>query len=453
MGDLVSGMTKQKQTEGGLRSGGVRVLARAEHPISRADISPHALKVLYRLHHAGFQAYLVGGAVRDLLLGRRPKDFDIGTDARPQQVRQLFRNARIIGRRFRLAMITFADEIVEVATFRRSPEPPDMEDGETADALAPAVEGDEYGTPEEDAWRRDFTVNGLFYNIDDFAVVDHVGGLADLERRVIRTIGDARQRFGEDPVRMMRAVEYAARLGFRLDDDAADAIFELHSEIRRAAPARIAYELGESLKGGSAEPIFRGLEAVGLLENIAPSAHLAVQSHDDVRLWPLLAAADRAVRAGERPPEEALVGLLLLPLFTPTLDAAVASGLAGGEAERAARALWEPVAVRLVFSHYRSHLLRHGFYLLARMLAVPRSGKQAMRLMRNEGFDVASWLARFLAAGCERFRPAVERWQGAAERVVKGLPPVSDEAPRPSGVAHRRRRRRGRRPAAKGSPQ
>ena len=216
---------------------------------------------------------------------------------------------------------------------------------------------------------------------------------------------------------MMRAVEYAARLGFRLDDDAADAIFELHSEIRRAAPARIAYELGESLKGGSAEPIFRGLEAVGLLENIAPTAHLAVQSHDDVRLWPLLAAADKAVRAGERPPEEALVGLILLPLFTPTLDAASANGLAGGEAEREARALWEPVAMRLVFSHYRSHLLRHGYYLLARMLAVPRSGKQVLRLMRHEAFDVASWLARFLAAGCERFRPAVERWQGAAERV------------------------------------
>ena len=113
--------------------------------------------------------------------------------------------------------------------------------------------------------------------------------------------------------------------------------------------------------------------------------------------------------------------------------------------------MWEPVAVRLVFSHYRSHLLRHGFYLLARMLAVPRSGKQVMRVMRHEAFDVASWLARFLAAGCERFRPAVERWRGAAERVVAGLPPVSDEAPRPSGGGHRRRRRRGRRPSAKRS--
>ncbi|HNX49236.1 MAG TPA: hypothetical protein PLS53_05085 [Thermoanaerobaculaceae bacterium] len=448
MGDLVPGMTKQKQTEGVLRPDVVRVLRRAEHSLSRADISPHALKVLYRLHHAGFQAYLVGGAVRDLLLGRRPKDFDIGTDARPQQVRQLFRNARIIGRRFRLAMITFADEIVEVATFRRSPEPPDMEDGETADALAPTVEGDEYGTPEEDAWRRDFTVNGLFYNIDDFAVIDHVGGLADLERRVIRTIGEPRRRFGEDPVRMMRAVEYAARLGFRLDDETADAIFELHSEIRRAAPARIAYELGESLKGGSAEPIFRGLEAAGLLENLAPSAHEAAQRPGELRLWPLLASADKSVRAGERPPEEALVGLLLLPLFAPSLAAAVVTGLVGGETEREARQVWEPVALRLVFSHYRVHLLRHGFYLLARMLAVPRSGKQVVRLMRHEAYEVAGWLARFLADGSEQFRPAVERWWGAVDRVVAGLPPVSEEAQRAPAKGRPRRRRRGRRPAA-----
>jgi poly(A) polymerase len=157
-----------------------RVLARADHTISRDSISENALKVLYRLHRSGFLAYLVGGAVRDLLLGRQPKDFDVGTNARPQQVRQLFRNARLIGRRFRLARIAFAGEIVEVATFRRSPEPPEMEEGETTDVLAPIADAEEYGTPEEDAWRRDFTINGLFYNIADFRVIDHVGGLDDL---------------------------------------------------------------------------------------------------------------------------------------------------------------------------------------------------------------------------------------------------------------------------------
>lgn len=428
------------------------MLARAEHSLSRSLISPHALKVLYRLHHAGFLAYLVGGAVRDLLLGRRPKDFDIGTNARPQQVRQLFRNARVIGRRFRLVMVTFADEVVEVATFRRSPEPPDMEDGETADALAPAVEGEEFGTPEEDAWRRDFTVNGLFYSIADFSVIDHVGGLADLDRGVIRSIGPPRQRFGEDPVRMMRAVEYAARLGFAIDPDAADAIGELRSEIRRAAPARIAYELGESLKGGAAESIFRGLDEAGLLELIAPEMSAAAGVHGDVCLWRLLGAGDAAVRAGKRPSEDALVALLLLPLFVPCLERALDTGLAGGDSEREARELWAGVALRLCFSHYRTHLLRNGYYLLARMLAAPRSAKQVVRIMRHEAHEVATWMASFLASTSERFRPALERWQGAADRVAAGLPPFPEGGEAPAGPPRRRRRRhrRGKRPAVVG---
>jgi len=290
------------------------VLERAAHPISRKRISESAIKVLYRLHRSGFLAYMVGGAVRDLLLNRRPKDFDIGTNARPQQVRQLFRNARLIGRRFRLARVAFGTEIVEVATFRRSPEPPEMEDGETADVLAEAPEVDEYGTPHEDALRRDFTVNGLFYNVADFTVIDHVNGLADLRAGVIRTIGPARGRFGEDPVRMMRAVEYAARLGFRLDDELAEALDGLHGEIHRAAPARIGYELGESLKGGQALPIFRGLEEHGLLLHIVPEAHAALSRRSDGLLWRLLAVADQAVRRGDRVPEEALLGTLFLPV-------------------------------------------------------------------------------------------------------------------------------------------
>ena len=282
-------------SETGTRRVEPRVLARAEHTISRAGMSPNALKVLYRLHGAGFLAYLVGGAVRDLLLGRKPKDFDIGTNARPQQVRQCFRNSRVIGRRFRLVLVRFASEIVEVATFRRSPEPPETEEGETADVLAPTPEVDEYGTPEEDAWRRDFTVNGLFYNVADFSVIDHVGGLADLDAGVIRTIGPPRVRFDEDPVRMMRAVEYAARLGFRLDDELAEAAGAMHSEIRRAAPARIAYELLESLKGGSALRIFRGLDESSILGHIVPEAR--ARSADARRGGPLVAAG-RAPTSG-----------------------------------------------------------------------------------------------------------------------------------------------------------
>ncbi|MBD3853662.1 MAG: polynucleotide adenylyltransferase PcnB, partial [Acidobacteria bacterium] len=213
-----------------------RILTRPEHKLSRKDLSQEAIKVLYRLNRSGYAAYLVGGSVRDLLLGRRPKDFDVATNARPQEIRRLFRNSRIIGRRFRLVHVFFKGEIIEVATFRASPEPPetpdDWEEAEeeaaeeeaVTDPPRPRVQEDVYGTPAEDARRRDFTINALFYNIADFSIIDHVGGIEDLERGIIRTIGDPDERFVEDPVRMMRALEYAARLGFEIDPQTAEAI-------------------------------------------------------------------------------------------------------------------------------------------------------------------------------------------------------------------------------------
>src|SRR2546426_12342683 len=193
-----------------------RVISREEHSLSRRDVDPDALKVLYRLRQGDHIAYLVGGSVRDLLLSRRPKDFDIGTDAHPSALRRLFRNCRLIGRRFRLAHILFADgKVIEVATFRRRPEP--------ADPSAPELlmtSDNTFGTAREDALRRDFTINGLFYNIADYSVIDYVGGLEDLEAGLVRTIGDPEIRFREDPVRMMRAVEFASRLGYAITPDA-----------------------------------------------------------------------------------------------------------------------------------------------------------------------------------------------------------------------------------------
>ena len=207
------------------------VLARPEHRLSRRGISSYALKVLYRLHHSGYLAYLVGGGVSDLLLGGRPKDFDVVTNARPQEIRRLFRNSRVIGRRFRLVHVVFRDEIVEVSTFRASPEPPespeDWEDsGEPHEEPVVEARGEEevFGTPAEDARRRDFTVNALFYDISDFSIIDFVGGIRDLEARVLRTIGPAEQRFVEDPVRMMRALEYSVRLAFELEPETAAAL-------------------------------------------------------------------------------------------------------------------------------------------------------------------------------------------------------------------------------------
>src|SRR5512140_2246225 len=231
------------------------VVARADHSLSRRDIDPDALKVLYRLKDANYIAYLVGGSVRDLLLGRRPKDFDLGTSAHPYQVKRLFRNCWIIGRRFRLAHVKFGTKIIEVATFRRQlppigdesgPEPVDA-DFAGSDPRAPGVDNRQgtdlmsprdllihhdntFGTPEEDAFRRDFTVNALFYDIATFSVVDYVGGLEDLNERVIRTIGEPGLRFREDPVRMLRAVAQAARLGFTIDRDTVEAIHALRGE-------------------------------------------------------------------------------------------------------------------------------------------------------------------------------------------------------------------------------
>jgi len=195
-----------------LSLGSPRILSRAEHSISRAQISKNALNVLYGLHKAGYEACLVGGGVRDLLLGATPKDFDIATNASPEQVRATFRNSRLIGRRFRLAHVYYGPEIIEVATYRASHDKAEDDDDARLDGDR-ILRDNVYGTREEDVIRRDFTINALYYRIEDFALIDHVGALEDIEQRRLRTIGDAEQRYREDPVRMLRAVRLAAKLG------------------------------------------------------------------------------------------------------------------------------------------------------------------------------------------------------------------------------------------------
>ncbi|HEX7769565.1 MAG TPA: polynucleotide adenylyltransferase PcnB, partial [Dokdonella sp.] len=204
--------------------GAFHVIPRAQHTLSRKSISSGALRVLYRLHEAGFRACLVGGAVRDLLLGGHPKDFDIATNATPEEVRALFRNCRLIGRRFRLAHVVFGREIVEVATFRGG-----ADDGSGDRHLVDGrlVRDNVYGSIEEDAIRRDFTVNALYYDIADFSVLDAVGGMQDLQQRVLRLIGDPVQRYREDPVRMLRAARLAAKLDFQIAPETAAPFAEL----------------------------------------------------------------------------------------------------------------------------------------------------------------------------------------------------------------------------------
>src|SRR5512136_675087 len=283
-----------------------RILPRPEHTVSRKAIDADALKILYRLKNHGFVAYLVGGGVRDLLLGRKPKDFDIGTSAHPQQVKRLFKNCFIVGRRFRLCHVRFGKKIVEVSTFRRQAEPEGEETLIRRDNT--------FGTPEEDAFRRDFTVNALFYDIATFSIIDYVGGLADLRAGVVRTIGDPDVRFREDPVRMLRAVALASRLGFTVDPPTDQAIRRHRLEIGRSAPARLLEEYYKILRAGASESTFRRLVEVGLLESISPELHGRARD----ALWESLAALDHYRRRFESTPSTLsnaiLLGCLLVPL-------------------------------------------------------------------------------------------------------------------------------------------
>jgi len=260
------------------------VIPRADHSISRDQIDPDALKVLYRLRKFNHQAYLVGGGVRDLLLGRAPKDFDIGTSAQPNEIKRIFRNCWIIGRRFRLAHVKFGPKTIEVATFRRQLPPNELaaveaEDERAAEAHAaagtkaqrrPIRRDNTFGTAEEDAFRRDFTINALFYDIATFSVIDYVGGMEDLREGVIRSIGDPDERIIEDPVRMLRAIAFTSRLGFTLDPPVQRAIKRHKTEIGNASPARMIEELYKLLRSGFAAQTFLALSEHGLLASITP---------------------------------------------------------------------------------------------------------------------------------------------------------------------------------------
>lgn len=251
------------------------VLARSQHKLSRKLISSQALKVLYRLHDAGYQAYLVGGGVRDVLLGYHPKDFDVATNARPEEVYALFRNSRMIGRRFRLVHVHFGAHIVEVATFRSSPSDSELESNDSNLAKKAAsgmiLRDNIYGsTLEEDVWRRDFTVNAIYYNIKDYSLIDYVGGLKDLETKTLRLIGDPEQRYREDPLRMLRCVRFAAKLKFHIDKETEAPIYTLGGLIKNVPSARVFDEYLKLFLSGFAFDSFHLLRNVGLFKILFP---------------------------------------------------------------------------------------------------------------------------------------------------------------------------------------
>ena len=268
------------------------ICERAQHCISRKNIDPDALKVLYRLSSLGYTAYLVGGGVRDLLLGRQPKDFDVGTNATPNEVRKAFRNCFLIGRRFRLAHVRFGDKVIETATFRQNSQTV----GEIIEHAAEGpMEDNTFGTPETDAYRRDFTVNGLFYDIKTFSVIDWVGGLKDLKKGVIRSIGDPMIRFREDPVRMMRAIKFAARLDFKIERGTDRAIRKLHSCITTASIPRLCEEVFRLFTYGTSAKAFRMMWKFGLMGDLLPELAEFITSDGGAKssTWNYLAMLDR----------------------------------------------------------------------------------------------------------------------------------------------------------------
>ena len=252
------------------------IVPRADHNISRKLISPSALKVLNTLRDAGFEAYLVGGCVRDLLLGYEPKDFDISPTALPEQVHKLFRRSRLIGRRFKLVHVRFGrDEIIEVATFRAPPEAENQIDGRI-------MQDNVYGTLEQDAWRRDFTINALYYNIADFTIVDYTGGIADLQQGLIRLIGDKKVRYREDPVRMLRALRFMAKLGLKLESETETLISELAPLLSDIPPARLFDETLKLYMSGQAAMTHELLCHYGVFDYLYPqTAALLHQQVDD----------------------------------------------------------------------------------------------------------------------------------------------------------------------------
>jgi len=299
------------------------IVPRADHPISRANVSPSALKVLYRLKDAGYQSFLVGGAVRDLLLGLEPKDFDIGTNARPEEVKRLFRNCRLIGRRFHLAHVRFGPEIIEVATFRAAHTEVDEDhsvdevEHRVLDEHGRILRDNLYGSIEEDVWRRDFTANALYYNIEDYSVWDYVGGVADARDRVLRLIGDPETRYREDPVRMLRAVRFAAKLGFTLHPDTEEPIHRLAYLLDAMPPARLFDEIVKMMLTGSAARAFELLQSLELLPHLMPDVASALAEAPDgpgQRLLALgLAGTDARVREEKSVTPPFLFAVLLWP--------------------------------------------------------------------------------------------------------------------------------------------
>ncbi len=433
------------------------IVHRADHPISRANISPYALKVLYRLKDAGYQAFLVGGAVRDLLLGLSPKDFDVATDAHPDEVRKIFRNSRLIGRRFHLAHVRFGTEIIEVATFRAAHTEVDEDHGvdeaehRVLDVHGRILRDNLYGNIEEDVWRRDFTANALYYNIEDYSIWDYVGGVPDATARILRLIGDPETRYREDPVRMLRAARFAAKLDFTIHPDTEAPIRQLAYMLDAMPPARLFDESMKLMLAGSGLASFDLMMRLGLLDHLMPEVAAAVREAPEspgAKLLRLgLAGTDERVRADKSVTPMFLFAVLLWPAILR------AAGTPNGPLPEDPQLLLD-ACDSVMSRQLRRITVPKRFSLPMRdiLMLQPRferrSGRRALRLLEHPKFRAAYDFLLLRAASGE-IDPEVAAWWTRLQEIpeeariaeVESQPAMGEAAPRRRSRSRRRRKR------------
>jgi len=399
------------------------IVAKPGHPISKPDLDPDVLKIVYRLHRLGFTAYVTGGAVRDLMLGRPAKDFDIVTDARPSQIKKRFGNAYIIGRRFRLAHVHFrGGKVIEVATFRRVA---DREARAQAESEGGPV--NPYGTPAEDAFRRDITINALFYDVVNDSVIDYVGGLEDLGRRVVRVIGIPEERFAEDPVRIWRVLRYASRLGFAIDQAAESAIASHSQFIASCSGARLYEELNRDL-AFETRPVIETLRRYGLLHQIVGRSGQDYEIDDGLfsRLSALLEIKDRAAASGIQFSLMELYSLFFWPWLEPFFSRT------GIDLHKALSDSFRDAGMRVSIPKGLRADVFQSAIIIASMIRAMRTGRMRWSLLRRAPFGKASRLFFLIFYG----RPPEK--EESFEAAFKQAYPTA-------GEPRKRRRRRGRR--------
>lgn len=400
---------------GDIDSGNVqaKTLSRSEHTVSRSNISESALKVLYRLKDAGYQSCLVGGGVRDLLLGREPKDFDVGTNAHPEEVRELFRNSRLIGRRFRLAHVRYGREVIEVATFRSRHDNTtgDSRDAELNDE-GRILRDNVYGSIEDDVFRRDFTINALYYDIDGFSVIDYVGGLQDLQAGVLRLIGDPEQRYREDPVRMLRAVRFAAKLGFRIHPDSEAPLADLGHLLNDVPAARLFEEVLKLFQGGCALTTFELLRHYDLFRYLFPMTEEALTHEENdfplMLVSKALANTDQRLAEGKPVTPAFLYAALLWEPMRQRADVLKKEGARPVEAIQIAGNQITAEQVRITSLPKRFSFPMREIWLLQPKLE-RRRGKAPYRMLEHPRFR-AAYDFLLLRSECGEASPELADW-------------------------------------------